>query len=95
MALSIALTAVTSVVAMLSLPLLVNAAMQFFMNQSNPVDLPLAPMVRSIFMLTTVPVLIGVGLRAWHALRLFMPAISVNSGSKRCSMQGPWPQQFQ
>jgi len=69
-ALSIALTAVTSVVAMLSLPLLVNAAMQFFMNQSNPVDLPLAPMVRSIFMLTTVPVLIGMGLRAWQPARV-------------------------
>jgi BASS family bile acid:Na+ symporter len=69
-ALSIALTAITSVAAMLSLPLLVNASMQFFMDQANPADLPLAHMVRSIFMLTTVPVLIGMGLRAWQPARV-------------------------
>ncbi len=69
-ALSIALTAITSVAAMLSLPLVVNASMQFFMGQANPVDLPLAHMVRSIFMLTTVPVLAGMGLRAWQPTRV-------------------------
>ncbi len=69
-ALSIALTAITSVAAMLSLPLVVNAAMQFFMGHANPVDLPLAHMVRSIFTLTTVPVLIGMGLRAWQPARV-------------------------
>lgn len=69
-ALSIALTAITSVAAMLSLPLVVNASMQFFMGQTNPVDLPLGHMVRSIFMLTTVPVLVGMGLRAWQPERV-------------------------
>jgi len=69
-ALSIALTAITSVAAMLSLPFVVNGGMQFFLGQTNPVDLPLAHMVRSIFMLTTVPVLIGMGLRAWQPARV-------------------------
>jgi BASS family bile acid:Na+ symporter len=69
-ALSIALTAVTSVAAMLSLPLVVNAAMQFFMGQASPVELTLVNMVYSIFLLTTVPVLIGMGLRAWQSARV-------------------------
>jgi len=69
-ALSIALTAITSVASMLSLPLVVNASMQFFMGQDNSVNLPLAQMVSSIFMLTTVPVLVGMGLRAWQPIRV-------------------------
>jgi BASS family bile acid:Na+ symporter len=40
--------------------------MMHFMSSSVGVEFPLASMVRSIFMLTTVPVLIGMGLRAWQ-----------------------------
>lgn len=65
-ALSIALTAVTSIAAMLSLPLVVDVAMQHFMASSLSIDLPLAKMVRSVFLLTTLPVLVGMALRAWR-----------------------------
>jgi BASS family bile acid:Na+ symporter len=54
-ALSISLTAVTSVAAMLTLPLVVNLSMHFFLAQSDPVAFDLATMVRSIFLLTTLP----------------------------------------
>lgn len=65
-ALSISLTAITSVAAVLSLPLVVNAAMPFFMASGVGVNFPLANMVRNIFLLTTLPVLVGMGLRAWQ-----------------------------
>lgn len=69
-ALSIALTAITSVAAMASLPLVVDGAMHLFMATGLRIDLPLTSMVRSIFMLTTVPVLTGMALRAWQPQRV-------------------------
>lgn len=77
-ALSIALTGITSLASMLTLPFVVNGAMQHFMSSAAGAEFPLANMVRSIFMLTTVPVLVGMGLRArWPSgvLRA-MPAAS-------------------
>ena len=69
-ALSISLTAVTSVAAVFSLPLIVNLSMQHFLLSDAGVEFPLASMVRSIFMLTTLPVLLGMGLRAWQPVRV-------------------------
>lgn len=68
-ALSISLTAVTSLASMLTLPLIVNAALQHFMGSSLTAQLPLAPMVSSIFLLTTLPVLLGMALR-WKFPRM-------------------------
>lgn len=62
-ALSISLTAVTSLASMLTLPLIINASLQHFMGSSLTAQLPLFPMVRSIFLLTTLPVLLGMALR--------------------------------
>ncbi len=62
-ALSISLTAVTSLASMLTLPLIINASLQYFMGSSLTAQLPLFPMVRSIFLLTTLPVLLGMVLR--------------------------------
>ena len=77
-ALSISLTAVSSIAAMFTLPLIVNLTMSIWMAHNAPVDLDLTQMVRSIFMLTTLPVLLGMGLRAWRpslVLRL-LPTMS-------------------
>ncbi len=65
-ALSISLTAVTSLAAMVSLPLVVDVALRHFMASGLQIDLPLARMVRSMFLLTTLPVLLGMALRAWR-----------------------------
>jgi BASS family bile acid:Na+ symporter len=67
-ALSISLTAVTSVVSVLTLPLVVDGAMRFFMSSGMGIEFPLGGMVRSIFLLTTVPVLTGMALRAWKPM---------------------------
>lgn len=69
-ALSISLTAVTSVAAVFTLPLIVNVSIQHFMGLTDSVAFPLTNMVRSIFMLTTVPVLLGMALRAWQPSRV-------------------------
>lgn len=65
-ALSISLTAVTSIAAVLTLPLVVDASTRLFMASGLGIEFPLAGMVRSIFLLTTVPVLTGMALRAWQ-----------------------------
>ena len=72
-ALSISLTAVTSIAAVATVPFIVDFAMRQFMESGLSVDFPLLKMVRGVFLLTTVPVLVGMGLKAWRpntALRL-------------------------
>lgn len=69
-ALAISLTAVTSVAAVLTLPLVVGAAFQFFMASQLAVQLPVVAMVKGIFILTTLPVLLGMALRWRFAQRV-------------------------
>ncbi|MDP2825184.1 MAG: bile acid:sodium symporter family protein [Sulfuritalea sp.] len=75
-ALSISLTAVTSVAAVVTVPFVVDLSMQQFMQTGASVEFPLLKMVRGVFLLTTVPVLLGMSLKAWRpalALRLERP----------------------
>lgn len=67
-ALSISLTVVTSVAAVITLPLLVDGSMRLFMVSGSGIEFSLAGMVSRIFLLTTVPVLSGMALRAWLPL---------------------------
>lgn len=69
-ALSISLTAISSLIAALTLPLIVGVSMQVFMAQSIAVDIPVGSMVRSVFLLTTVPVVLGM------CFRHFKPALT-------------------
>ena len=76
-ALSISLTAVTSVAAVITVPFVVDFSMQQFMQTAMRVDFPLLKMVRGVFLLTTIPVALGMGIKAWRpalALRLERPA---------------------
>jgi len=66
------------VAAVFTLPFIVNLSMLQFMSSTVGVEFPLASMVRSIFMLTTVPVLIGMGVRGWQPSRV-MRALPVTS----------------
>ncbi|MEI8155642.1 MAG: bile acid:sodium symporter family protein [Burkholderiales bacterium] len=69
-ALAISLTAVTSLAAVLTLPLVVSASFQFFMGSQLAVQLPVVAMVKGIFILTTLPVLLGMALRWRFAVRV-------------------------
>ena len=70
-ALAISLTAVTSLASVLTLPLVVGAAYQVFMASQLAVQLPVAAMVKGIFVLTTLPVLLGMVLR-WRFAAMVM-----------------------
>jgi len=58
-ALSITLTAITSVVAVVSVPLVVDLSMRHFTGAGAMVELPVGRLVRGVFLLTTVPVALG------------------------------------
>lgn len=78
-ALSISLTAVTSVAAVATVPFVVNLALAHFTGAGASVDLPVARLVRGVFLLTTVPVAAGM------ALRHFRPALTarIAKGAER------------
>ena len=65
-ALSITLTAITSLVAILSVPLVVNLSLRLFLGADSTIELSVARLVRSVFLITTVPVAAGMLLRAWR-----------------------------
>jgi BASS family bile acid:Na+ symporter len=62
-ALSISLTAITSVLAVLSVPLVVGFALRHFTGMDIAANLPVFEMVRGVFVITTVPVALGMLLR--------------------------------
>lgn len=62
-ALSISLTAITSVLAVFSVPLIVNFALQQHTGTSLTTELPVLDVVRGVFIITTVPVTLGMLLR--------------------------------
>ncbi len=62
-ALSISLTAITSVLAVFSVPLIVNFALQHHTGMIVTTVLPVLDIVRGVFIITTVPVALGMLLR--------------------------------
>lgn len=62
-ALSISLTALTSLLAFVSVPLIVGGSMLYFFGASSPVSLPVGQLVGGLFAITLVPVLLGLLLR--------------------------------
>lgn len=66
-ALSVTLTAITSLVALVSMPIVVQAAMRHFLGADSPIEFSVAKLVRGVFFITTVPVAAGMLLRALRA----------------------------
>lgn len=58
-ALSISLTAISSFVTVISIPILVNLSLSFFMETSNTVQLPILDSILSITAITIVPTIMG------------------------------------
>ena len=61
-ALSITLTAITSLAGMLSIPVVVGLAMTQFMHQQLSGPLPVWQMARGVFLISTLPVIIGMAI---------------------------------
>ena len=62
-ALSVTLTATASMITVFTIPLLTYAAMQFFMEAGQRPDLPVASIFRTLFMLSIVPIAVGMAIR--------------------------------
>jgi len=62
-ALSIALTALTSLLAVLTVPLVVDLSLQHFTGSGVGVELPVFGIVKGVFLISTVPVALGMWLR--------------------------------
>ncbi len=62
-ALSISLTAITSVLAVVSVPVIVDFALRHFTGAGIATSLPVLDVVRGVFIITTVPVAVGMLLR--------------------------------
>ncbi|MFN2300260.1 MAG: bile acid:sodium symporter family protein [Gammaproteobacteria bacterium] len=65
-ALSISLTAVISLLSVVTIPLIVNFALYWFTDDAG-VELPVARSIIGIFLITTVPVVLGMLVRAWRS----------------------------
>ncbi len=65
-ALSVSLTAVTSLVGVLMVPIIVNLGLAHFMGAAEAVNLPIGKMVMGIFVISTLPLLAGMALRRYR-----------------------------
>ncbi len=65
-ALSVTLTAITSLVALASMPVVAQMALQYFLGANSNVDVSITRLVRGVFVITTLPVAAGMALRAWR-----------------------------
>lgn len=82
-ALSISLTAITSVLAVFSVPLIVSFALQHHTGAIVATELPILDVVRGVFIITTVPVALGMLLRHFRphwVARIDAPANRVATG---------------
>jgi BASS family bile acid:Na+ symporter len=66
-ALSVTLTAVSSLLALGSMPVLTAVAFAIFLDQSGAIDVPVAKMTLQLILLLLFPVALGMSLRHWRA----------------------------
>ncbi len=67
LALSISLTAVSSLLTMLSIPLIIGIGLAFFSGASDTIDFPLGQTILTLFALTLLPVSLGMLFRNYYA----------------------------
>jgi BASS family bile acid:Na+ symporter len=65
-ALSVTLTVLTSLAALVTMPLVVQAGVGLFLGQHTPAQFSVLGIVRGVFVIATVPVAAGMALRAWR-----------------------------
>jgi BASS family bile acid:Na+ symporter len=62
----VTLTVLTSLVALVTMPLVVQAGVEFFLAHDAPTQFSVGGIVRGVFVIATVPVAAGMLLRAWR-----------------------------
>jgi len=64
LALSISMTAMNSIISLISIPFIVNISLLYFYGISQEIDLPILNTIITIFLLTIIPTIIGIYIRA-------------------------------
>jgi BASS family bile acid:Na+ symporter len=67
-ALSISLTAVSSIAAALTMPLIVTQSLQHFLGTGTSAEFPVLRLSRGVFFLTTVPVMLGMAVKYFRPI---------------------------
>jgi len=62
-ALSVTLTAVSSIITVFTIPLFTNLALQYFLGKSSAIALPIGPTMLQILLITLLPIAIGMAIR--------------------------------
>ncbi|GAB4143964.1 MAG: hypothetical protein Fur0046_21290 [Cyanobacteria bacterium J069] len=62
-ALSVTLTAVSSIVAILTIPFFTSLALQYFLGESAAIALPIGSTMLQVFLITLLPIAIGMVMR--------------------------------
>ena len=62
-ALSVTLTAVSSIITVFTIPLFTNLALQYFLRESAALTLPIGSTILQIFLITLLPIVIGMAMR--------------------------------
>ncbi|MEI7595098.1 MAG: bile acid:sodium symporter [Bacteroidota bacterium] len=65
-ALSIVLTTTNSILTLFTIPLIVNFALIYFVGTKAEFQLPFFETIKEIFVLTAIPALVGISVRAWN-----------------------------
>ncbi len=81
-ALSVTLTAVSSMITVFTIPLFTNLALQHFLGKSAAIALPVGSTMLQIFLITLLPTAIGMAIRQWfpttaHRLEKQMSRLAV------------------
>jgi bile acid:Na+ symporter, BASS family len=67
-ALSVSLTSINSFLTLISIPLVVNLALQFFMGENKEIELPIVASITHIFSITILPTIAGIAFRHFNLL---------------------------
>lgn len=67
LALSVTLTAITSVLTIITIPIIVGLALATFKDTSVPIELPVTRMMLTLFLITLLPIGLGMLVRGWRA----------------------------
>jgi bile acid:Na+ symporter, BASS family len=65
-ALSVSLTSINSFLTLISIPLVVNLALKFFMGEHKEIELPILDSILQIFLITILPTLAGIAFRYFN-----------------------------
>jgi len=83
-ALSISMTALNSLITLITIPLIVTLSLEFFLHENTEIHLRVGHTIFNVFMITVVPALIGTRIRKWRPrfadsmerpLRIILPVL--------------------